>query len=236
MLMPKVSVLIPTYNYGRFVGQAVRSVLEQSYPNIEIIVIDDGSTDNTREILRPWQPSICYYYKTNGGTASALNFGIMKASGKYICWLSSDDIFLPDKVAKQVMQMEANPELGFSYTSFMFIDAQGNKERDIHSPFYPDGQEMVEKLMEGCFINGSSVIIRASALETVGLFDEEMGPAHDYDLWFRLLRQYPCGFLDEILIGYRWHDSNGSLFVRPNSELPVLKRAKWLFSEQFSLN
>ena len=229
--MPKVSVLIPTYNYGEYVGQAVTSVLEQTYPNVEILVIDDGSTDNTREILRPYFPWITYLYKANGGTASALNLGIAKATGKYLCWLSSDDFFFPAKIAKQVQQMESYPALGFAYTSFAVVDRQGNVQKEIHSPFYPSQREMVTKLMEGCFINGSSVIIRAAALQRVGWFDEAMGPVHDYDLWFRLLRHYPCGFLDEVLIAYRWHDRNGSYSVPPRCEVPAQERARDLFPE-----
>lgn len=229
MTMPKVSVVIPTYNYAQYVGIAVRSVLDQSYPNTEIFVVDDGSTDKTQDVLMPYLSRIHYHYKDNGGTASALNFGITHATGKYVCWLSADDIFLPDKVAKQVDLMEKESALGFSYTSFMVIDGAGKKQYDVHSPFYQDQREMVTKLMEGCFINGSSVMMRKSALDQVGLFDESMATVHDYELWFRMLRSYPCGFLDELLLGYRWHGQNGSLFVPPNFTEPAIKRARQLF-------
>ena len=187
MMMPKVSVVIPTYNYAQYVGIAVKSVLDQSYPDMEIFVVDDGSTDKTQEVLMPYIPWIHYYYKDNGGTASALDFGITHATGKYVCWLSSDDIFLADKVAKQVALMENEPALGFSYTSFVVIDGAGTKQYEVRSPFYRDQREMVTKLMEGCFINGSSVMMRKSALDQVGLFDESMTTVHDYELWFRLL-------------------------------------------------
>lgn len=229
MTMPKVSVIIPTYNYAQYVGIAVKSVLDQSYPNMEILVVDDGSTDNTQEVLMPFMPWIHYYYKNNGGTASALNFGLTRASGNYVCWLSSDDVFLPDKVAKQVSLMEKEPALGFSYTSFVVIDGAGNTQYEVHSPFYSNQSEMVKKLMEGCFINGSSVMMRKSALDQVGYFDESMATVHDYELWFRILRSYPCGFLDELLLGYRWHGRNGSLYVPTNFTEPALKKARELF-------
>jgi len=231
MPIPQVSVVIPTYNYAQYVGLAVKSVLAQSYPNTEIIVVDDGSTDRTQEALRPYLPWVHYYYKENGGTASALNLGITHANGDYICWLSSDDVFLPDKVAKQVALMESKPELGFSYTSFVVIDAMGKRKYEMHPPFYPNRREMVIKLMEGCFINGSSAIMRKSALDQVGLFDESMATVHDYELWFRLLRYHPCGFLDEVLIGYRWHDRNGSLSVPGNFTEPAKNKARQLFPE-----
>lgn len=231
MMIPRVSVVIPTYNYAQYVGLAVKSVLDQSYPDIEIIVVDDGSTDKTREVLIPYVPKIHYYYKDNGGTASALNYGITRTTGKYVCWLSSDDIFLAGKVAKQVSLMEKETALGFSYTSFIVIDGAGNKQYEVHSPFYQDQREMITKLMEGCFINGSSVIMRKSVLDQVGLFDESMATVHDYELWFRLLRSYPCGFLNELLLGYRWHGQNGSLSVPQNFTEPALKKARELFPD-----
>ena len=231
MTLPRVSVVIPTYNYEHYVGLAVKSVLEQRYPDLEIFVVDDGSTDQTQKVLMPYIPKIHYYYKDNGGTASALNLGIARSTGKYVCWLSSDDIFLPDKIAKQVTLMEKEPAMAFSYTSFMVIDGAGNKQYEVHSPFYPDRRAMVTKLLEGCFINGSTVMMRKSVLDQVGLFDESMATVHDYDLWFRLLRGYPCGHLDEILLGYRWHGQNGSLFVPTNFMEPAQRRARELFPE-----
>ena len=230
MLMPLVSVVIPTYNHARYVTQAVESVLNQTYPNIEILVIDDGSTDNTAEVVRPYLSKIQYIYKQNGGTSSALNRGINQATGKYICWLSADDMFVPEKTAKQVFQMESDASLGFSYTSFTIVDAVGKPGDEIHSFYYENKRDMVLKLMEGCFINGSSVMMRKSVLEKTGGFDETLPTAHDYDMWLRLLRNYPCGFLDEQLLKYRWHGENMSLYG-VNCDDRVKDRARELFPE-----
>lgn len=231
MLTPKVSVVIPTYNHARYLRFALDSVINQSYANLEVFVIDDGSTDGTAKLVKPYRSKINYIYKENGGTPSALNLGLSLATGKYIGWLSADDILMDEKVSKQVGQMESDPNLGFSYTSFVVIDANGKKQYEVNSPYYSDKQEMVTKLMEGCFINGSSVMMRSSALKQIGNFDESLPQAHDYDLWFRFLRHYACGFLEDRLLAYRWHGKNMSQNPNEACSVIVRERAKRLFSE-----
>ncbi|EGW35873.1 glycosyltransferase [Desulfosporosinus sp. OT] len=231
MLPPKVSLVIPTYNHAQYLPYALNSVINQSYANIEVLVIDDGSTDGTAKLVRPYSSIIDYVYKENGGTPSALNLGLSLATGKYICWLSADDMVIGEKVSKQVGLMESDPSLGFSYTSFMVIDAKGKKQYDVNSAYFPDKQEMVTKLMEGCFINGSSVMMRNSALKQIGNFDENLPQAHDYDLWFRFLRHFNCGFLAEYLLAYRWHGENMSQNPDEACSVIVRERAKQLFPE-----
>ncbi|KJR45344.1 Glycosyltransferase [Desulfosporosinus sp. I2] len=231
MLTPKVSVVIPTYNHARYLPYALDSVINQSYANLEVIVIDDGSTDGTAEVVKPYRSKVNYIYKANGGTPSALNLGLSVVTGKYICWLSADDALMEDKVSKQVGLMESDPGLGFSYTSFMVIDAIGSQQYDVNSAYYHSKQEMVTKLMEGCFINGSSVMMNSSALKVVGNFDEGLPQAHDYDLWFRFLRHYSCGFLAEPLLAYRWHGENMSQNPDKACSAIVQERAKQLFPE-----
>ena len=234
MMPPKVSIVIPTYNHARYLPSALDSVINQSYANIEVLVIDDGSTDGTAELVKPYRSIINYVYKENGGTPSALNLGLSRATGKYICWLSADDMFFSEKVAKQVGLMESDPSLGFSYTSFTVIDANGKKQYDVNSSYFTDKQEMVTKFMAGCFINGSSVMMRSSALKVIGDFDESLPQAHDYDLWFRFLRHFHCGFLSEHLLAYRWHGKNMSQNPNEACSVIVRKRAKDLFPEWLS--
>lgn len=232
-MMPKVSVIIPTYNHQRYIRESVGSTLGQTYPNLEVLVVDDGSTDQTLEVLvkNAYLPRILYIYKPNGGTSSALNTGIARATGEYISWLSADDVFRPEKIAKQVAKMESESSLGFIYSSFAVIDALGKVQYEIHSQYYRDKKEMVLKLAEGCFINGSTVMMRKAALEKVGGFDKSLPQAHDYDLWLRLIHAYPYGFQDEILVNYRWHGENMSQHPDKASEQEVKIRAKKLFPE-----
>lgn len=228
-LMPRVSVVIPTFNHARYICNAIDSVINQSYANIEVFVIDDGSYDGTVEVLNPYRSKISYFYKKNGGTSSALNLGLSLATGKYICWLSADDFFIGEKISKQVKLMESDPSLGFSYTNFVVVDACSNKQYDVILPRYPNKKELVTKLMEGCFINGSSVMMRSSALKEIGDFDESLPQAHDYDMWFRFLRHYSCGFLEECLLAYRWHGKNMSRNPDEMCSLIVKEKAKRLF-------
>lgn len=234
MLVPKVSFVVPTYNHARYLPHALNSIINQSYPNLEVLVIDDGSTDGTAQLVKPFRSIINYIYKKNGGTPSALNLGLSLATGKYVCWLSADDALIGEKVSKQLELMESDPNLGFSYTSFVVINAKGEKQYDVNSAYYSDKREMVTKLMQGCFINGSSVMMRRSALEEIGNFDESLPQAHDYDLWYRFLRHYSCGFLKEPLLAYRWHGKNMSQNPNEACSLMVQERAKRLFPEWLS--
>jgi glycosyltransferase involved in cell wall biosynthesis len=232
MMTPKVSVVIPTYNHARYLRYALESVINQSYPNLEILVVDDGSTDETSELVKGFHSDVInYLYKQNGGTPSALNYGLSRATGEYICWLSADDAFRGDKVSQQVALMESDQRLGFSYTSFVVIDANDVEQYQVNSPYYLDKQEMVTKLLEGCFINGSSVMMRGSALKQIGMFDESLPQAHDYDLWFRFLRHFSCGFLEESLLAYRWHGENMSQNPDEMCSAIVRGRALQLFPE-----
>ncbi|WP_407313691.1 glycosyltransferase [Desulfosporosinus sp. SB140] len=231
MMPPKVSVVIPTYNHARYLPKAIDSVLEQEYPNLEVFVIDDGSKDETAQLVTAYQSRINYVYKENGGTPSALNLGLALATGKYICWLSADDAMRGDKVAKQVALMESDSSLGFSYTSFVVINANGDEQYVVDSPYYSNKRDMVTKLMEGCFINGSSVMMRNSALQQIGNFDVGLPQAHDYDLWFRFLRYYNCGYLAEHLLAYRWHGRNMSQNPDEACSVIVRERAKRYFPE-----
>lgn len=205
--LPKVSVVIPFYNCP-YVEQAVQSVLDQSYPNVEIIVVDDGSWLHT-ERLEPFQDRIHYVRKSNGGTASALNEGIRRASGEYFAWLSSDDRFHPDKLRKQVEQLQRTRGR-FGHTAFYYVDERGNR---ISEPvLFPDTGRagLIRTLMTGCPVNGSTVMIGMEVFRQVGEFNERFVYTHDYELWLRILPHYDWNYIEEPLLDYRVHDRMGS--------------------------
>ncbi|KGE20721.1 glycosyltransferase family 2 protein [Paenibacillus wynnii] len=203
----KVSIVIPFYNC-QFVHLAVESALAQSYKDIEIIVVDDGSTRHI-EKLTPYMKDIIYIRKTNGGTASALNCGIMAATGSYFAWLSSDDQFHPDKIKRQI-ELIQNAGTFFCHTAFFYINEFGERLSEVvAAPL--DRIQLIETLMKGCPVNGSSVLLDMNIFYKVGIFDESFLYTHDYELWLRILPHYEWSYIKEPLLDYRVHEAMGSV-------------------------
>jgi glycosyltransferase involved in cell wall biosynthesis len=124
MKTPLVSVIVPTYNYAEFIGEAIKSVLDQTIQDFEILVIDDGSTDNTKEVVLSFGDKVRYFYQSQQGPAKARNKGIVESKGEYIAFLDADDVWLPSKLEKQVNLFRSNPKLGMVVTdNFLFDDA-----------------------------------------------------------------------------------------------------------------
>jgi len=203
-----VSIVIPFYNCS-YVDSAVMSALKQTYKNIEIIVVDDGSTIHV-EKLNPFMEKIIYIKKNiNGGTATALNEGIKRASGSYFVWLSSDDLLHPSKVETQLNFMKQQAAL-FSFTNFNWINKKNIPIKLSVSPKYPNKISFYQDMMRRCPINGSTVMIKLELFDDVGLFDEKMIYTHDYDLWNRIVLKYDMPFLDQPLTLYRIHEDMGT--------------------------
>jgi teichuronic acid biosynthesis glycosyltransferase TuaG len=208
-MMPKVTIVIPFYNCP-YVDQAIASALAQTYPNVEVIVVDDGSNQHSERIV-PFLDQIHYVGKANGGTASALNYGIQLASGEYIAWLSSDDLFHPNKLAVQISFMRENNSL-ISYTSFDKIDMASQLLESSIAVRFPNQVEFIRSFLFGDVINGCTVLMKKELFAKVGMFNEKLTYTHDYDLWMRVtLAGIPIHFLDESLIKYRWHGQMGTL-------------------------
>ncbi|MFD2682732.1 glycosyltransferase [Bacillus seohaeanensis] len=203
----KVSIIIPFYNCP-FVDQAIKSALNQTYKNIEVIVVDDGSTQHMEKI-EPFKNRIRYIRKANGGTASALNTGIRHATGKYFAWLSSDDMFVTNKIERQLAFMKQVGAL-VSYTAFTTIDANNKAINQIHSRSMSRSR-LIKLLLTGCPINGCTVMADMDLIEKAGMFDESFKYAQDYEMWCRLTLHTSIFYLDELLVLYRVHNSMGSV-------------------------
>jgi glycosyltransferase involved in cell wall biosynthesis len=203
---PLVSVIIPTYNRSGFVVQAVQSVIDQTYSNIETIVVDDGSTDNTREALCVYE-KIKYVYQERSERSKARNEGFRYSKGLYVAFLDSDDLWLPMKIEKQVQVMNEKPNVGLVYSDVQFIDANGDPYAGEICWDVPERQVLYEDLMTHNVITGttSSVMIRRRCLEKVGLFDESMNTCEDLDLYRRIARYYTFHKIELPLVKFRIH-------------------------------
>jgi len=196
--MPRVSVIIPTYNRSRFVVEAVESVLCQSYDDFELIVVDDGSTDDTSSVLAAFGGRIRVIRQQNRGPAGARNRGLSEASGELICFLDSDDLWLQRKLERQVAFLDSCPQELICYTDEIWI-RRGIRvnPRKRHAKW--DGW-IFEKCLPLCIISPSSVMMRREFFERVGRFDGAFPVCEDYDLWLRASAQLPIRFLPEKLI------------------------------------
>ena len=212
---PLVSIVIPVYNGARYVGQAIESALGQDYPSIEVIVVNDGSTDEgrTREAIAPYLPRVRYFEKPNGGVASALNFGIARMRGGYLSWLSHDDLYRSDKVSRQVARMSELESEAILYTDFDIVDENGNRVSRVRVPA-GDARNFRYVLTMQNFLHGCSLLIPRRCLEEVGVFDERLRTTQDYDLWFRLAERYAFWHMPEPLILSRHHAEQGTHRMR----------------------
>jgi glycosyltransferase involved in cell wall biosynthesis len=235
----QLSVVIPVHNGQNHIRQAIESVLNQSYQPIEIIVIDDGSTDNTRDVIKDYidNSAIRYVYQAKAGAAAARNTGIKLSSSTYICFLDHDDYLETSSVKERFTICELHPTVGLVFSDFqkVFLD-RNNGENGCSEWFlkkydFPDRMpknciEMSEndvfifnskiwiELVLDCFIQMSTVLIPRAVLEEVGFFNEQLTWAEDHDLWLRIAQRYDLGFLQRSTAFYRQHASNLTLNVQ----------------------
>ena len=204
--MPKVSVIIPTYNRAFFLSEAIDSVLNQSFRDFELIIVDDGSTDSTPHILRRWEGRIRWMRQENSGVSRARNTGIRAARGRYLSFLDSDDLWAREKLEVQVGFLDANPHYGVCYTDEVWI-RRGRRvnPKKIHGKY---SGWIFDRCLPLCIISPSSVLMRREVLDVVGCFDERLPVCEDYDLWLRVASRYPIFFLDKKLIIKRGGHAN----------------------------
>ena len=199
-----VSVVIPSYNYAHFLRETIDSVLAQTYPDIEIIVVDDGSTDKTTEILQSYGEQIRSSFQQNQGVSAARNNGARLSEGEFVAFLDADDSWLPTKIEKQVQRFEEDEKLGLVHVGVDEVDAQGisllkrleGLEGDVSN-------DLLMLKREGVLGGGSGLMVPRSVFEEVGGFDTRLSTSADWDMFYQISCRYPVGFVPEILLKYR---------------------------------
>lgn len=206
-MTPPVSVLMPVYNAGRYVAEAVESILGQTYADFEFLIVDDGSTDRSRAILERYaarDPRIRLVSRPNTGYAAALNELLGLARGELVARMDADDVALPERLLRQVNYLRAHPEVVCVGTAVHFIDGGGRFLRDGHPGM--ENEEIQERALAGdCPLNHPSVMMRRAAVEVAGGYHPEFQPAEDLDLWLRLGEVGSLTNLPDVLMKYRQH-------------------------------
>jgi glycosyltransferase involved in cell wall biosynthesis len=217
---PLFSILVPTYNQAKFLPQALDSLRNQTYNNWEAIVFNDGSTDETPQVMENYAKKdsrIRIFHKANGGVGSALNEGLRNVRGQWICWLSSDDLFEPNKLEVHLKAMEENPDIRFFHTNYYILDGGTSCRRPAKSnmdSFIPQKELQVLKFFEINYFNGISVAIHRQVFDRVGWFNEKFRHGQDFDMWLRITALYPSVFINQRTCATRIHPEQGTKFTK----------------------
>lgn len=206
---PKVTVIIPTYNRARYLGEAIKSVLDQELSDLELIVVDDGSTDATPALLRAiTDPRMRCVRQLNRGISAAMNAGMRAASGDFVARLDSDDLWMPDMLLTLVGVLEARPEIGVASAKGQAIDSNGHLLPEVFGmrERFP-GHTLRTLVYDDCICN-IALLARRSCFDRTGLYDESLIANEDWDMRLRLARHCRFCFVDRVLAHVRWHDDN----------------------------
>lgn len=210
-LLPKVAVIIPCYNREKFVKTTIDSALSQIYPNIEIVAVDDGSTDGTRNILERYGETIRILEhpgRINKGQSAAINLAMRQTDSKYVAILDSDDVWVPEKIERQVEFLEKHPDVGLIYVNGFGIDEKGDILYELYRSTHIETNAPDRVLLECHFSAPSNYVVRRSALVRAGDFDETLRSAQDHDMAIRLAEITNIAYLNEHLWHYRRHSSS----------------------------
>lgn len=251
MYQPKISIVIPAYNASNYLAEAIDSALAQTYPNVEILVVNDGSRDGgaTEQVALSYGNKIRYFCKENGGSSSAINMGIANMTGEWFSWLSHDDLYVPEKLEKQVAYInglggdrETLPKHIF-FTASDLIDGFGNTIRKTSREQAMDRAKKIQKMPHNGYLiaeptvytfHGCSCLVHRDAFVDVGYFDEKLRLLNDVDLWYRLYAAgYQVHYIPEVLVKGRVHraqvsKSIGYSYHNPEQDLYWNRSLDWL--------
>lgn len=213
---PKVSIVIPVYNGADYLREAIDSALAQTYSNIEIVVINDGSCDEgaTERIALSYGDKIRYFSKENGGVASALNRAIIEMTGEYFSWLSHDDLYYPNKIATQIQALSGMDRAKtILYSDYAIFSGNPDMVQEIRLPGVSPEQFRYSLTIES-FLHGCTLLIPREAFAVCGIFDEKLRTTQDYDLWFRMAEKFHFVHIPVVLLKARQHEAQGSITMK----------------------
>lgn len=238
--MSKISVIIPSYNCELYIAETISSVLNQTHKDLELIVVDDGSTDRTREIVASFGTSVRLIAQANAGRCVARNLGIREASGEFICLMDHDDYWFADKLSLQVTEFERNPEAGGCYSPYIIWHKNDDGEFPAPDSFdlaaYPEGIDddlsgwIYHHFLIDIYMLTSSAMFRAEVFQRCGVYDESLPYSEDWELWLRISREYPLIRLHRPTTLYRQHAEQGNRVIRDvdyRTELLTQTEKKW---------
>ncbi len=229
-----VSVVIPTHNLAAYLGKAIESALRQSYKNLEIIVVDDGSTDDTETIANRYRDKIVYLKQEKRGVAAARNRGIRASRGEYVAFLDADDFWLPLKLEEQIPYLAQDPKVGMVSSDWLVVSDGGSFEPSVLDRCKNAGSGYrFREIVQASFILTSTVVLRRSHLEEVGLFDESFPTAEDLDLWLRISYRYQVALVRKPLVVKRNRPDNLSSDYRAAAvfRIKLLQKALASFTD-----
>jgi len=225
---PLLSIITPSYNQGAFIEETILSVLHQDYSNIEYIVIDGGSTDNTIEVIKKYGEKIKWMSEPDRGQADAINKGLRMAKGEILAWINSDDTYNPGSLNTVVGLFSENPERVMVYGDAHFIDRDGNVKGK-----YPTEQFSLKRLADTCFICQPTVFMRAQVFNEIGMLDTNLHTCIDYDYWIRIGKHYPANRITYLkgvyLANSRMYDENKTIRMRKEVYKEGMKTQKKYF-------
>lgn len=230
MFCPNVSIIIPVYNGSNYLREAIDSALAQTYKNIEIVVVNDGSTDGgkTEEIALSYGDRIHYFCKENGGVASALNLGIKKMSGEYFSWLSHDDMFSTNRIEEDIRIIMDNPEIRVTYCRLAFIDGKGIFIKEYEYPLHKVTNPYEVMHLGG--VNMCTMTIHKSCFDKSGLFNEANRTTQDVQMTLSLSKQFVFYFNDKAITYSREHAERGTNKLREQHSKDLLKLCDFIRS------
>lgn len=235
--MPIVAVIIPSLNQGQYIGEALDSVFAQTFRDYEVIVVDGGSTDGTRETVGRYGDKVHFFRQDGKGVSRAKNQALDRSRSGYIAFLDADDAWYPDKLAKQVALLEAHPEYGFCSSDVDFFDATGIIIKGaIATEKKPRSGMVFDDLLVNNFISSATIMLRRECFEKVGRFDEEIFYAEDTEMWLRVAKEFSLGYLPESLARYRVRaEARSQSFARHYASLASsFSKLRRLYPEYFS--